>query len=91
MKKFLSIICALALMLTFASCKNGESDRSNTTVTGKVTAIDGTKITLALGEVSKEQNQDGAPTPPDGQTQDGQTSGGQASDGQASGGQAPGG
>ena len=85
MKKFLSIICALALILTFASCKNGESDRSNTTVTGKVTAIDGTKITLALGEVSKEQNQDGAPTPPDGQTPDGQTSGGQAPSGDQNG------
>ena len=85
MKKFLSIICALALILTFASCKNGESDRSNTTVTGKVTAIDGTKITLALGEVSKEQNQDGAPTPPDGQTPDGQTPGGQAPSGDQNG------
>ena len=53
MKKILAIICALALILTMASC--GGTDRSGTSVTGKVTGIDGTKITLSLGEISESE------------------------------------
>lgn len=64
MKKILAIICALALILTMASC--GGTDRSGTSVTGKVTSIDGTKITLSLGEISESEQGGGqGGTPPE--------------------------
>ena len=51
MKKTAIILCTLLMMATRAGC--GETDYSNTTVTGQVTEIDGTKVTLQLGEMEE--------------------------------------
>lgn len=60
MKKLTAIICALAMILMLCSC-TGSTEKK--TVTGKVTKIDGTKITLLLGEITKATGD--AQTPPE--------------------------
>ena len=60
MKKILSYICVLILSLSLFGCgekaTNTEAtDNKGNTVTGKVTAIDGTSVTLTLGELSEMQ------------------------------------
>lgn len=64
MKKFIAILCAAAMVLTLAACgAKRNTEYAGQTVTGKVTAIDGTSVTLALGESSGS----GAPSGGDGQ------------------------
>ena len=61
MKKLISIICALVMVLSMMGCQQqaepaestSAEDYSNTTLTGKVTAIDGTVVTLQLGELTE--------------------------------------
>ncbi|MDE6023928.1 MAG: hypothetical protein K2G45_00555 [Lachnospiraceae bacterium] len=61
MKKFISIICALAMFFAMAGCKKQTDitkntdivDYSNTSLIGKVTTIDGTVVTLQLGELTE--------------------------------------
>lgn len=60
MKKLTAIICALAMILMLCSC-TGSTEKK--TVTGKVTKIDGTKITLLLGEITEATGD--AQTPPE--------------------------
>lgn len=60
MKKLTAIICALAMILILCSC-TGITEKK--TVTGKVTKIDGTKITLLLGEITEATGD--AQTPPE--------------------------
>ena len=49
MKKFIAILCAAAMVLTLAACgAKRNTEYAGQTVTGKVTAIDGTSVTLAL-------------------------------------------
>lgn len=58
MKKSISLICAFAMVLTMSGCQSKAADGSastnysNSTITGKVTAIDGTSVTLQLGEMA---------------------------------------
>lgn len=61
MKKLLSILCAAALTLSLAACGSTTEDYSGQTLTGQVTAIDGSAATLQLGELTEDTN-----TPPDG-------------------------
>ena len=61
MKKLLSILCAAALTLSLAACGSTTEDYSGQTLTGQVTAIDGSAVTLQLGELTEDTN-----TPPDG-------------------------
>ena len=64
MKKFIAILCAAAMVLTLAACgAKRNTEYAGQTVTGKVTAIDGTSVTVALGESSGS----GAPSGGDGQ------------------------
>ncbi len=84
MKKATALLCAAAMIISFTACGKS-TDYSNSTVVGKVTAINGTKVTLQLGELSESEKpemssgdstQDGQ-TPPEmssgDSTQDGQT------------------
>ena len=61
MKKLLSILCAAALTLSLAACGSSTEDYAGQTLTGQVTAIDGSAVTLQLGELTEDAN-----TPPDG-------------------------
>lgn len=73
MKKSLCILCSTATALSLAACGTAQVPASETaetttvsteeltTVTGKVTEIGGTSVTLALGEVS--ENSDGNTAP----------------------------
>ena len=61
MKKLLSILCAAALTLSLAACGSTAEDYVGQTLTGQVTAIDGSAVTLQLGELAEDTN-----TPPDG-------------------------
>ena len=56
MKRMIASLCVLSLMFSFASCSK-QADYSNQTITGQVTAIDGTKITLQLGELTEQNMQ----------------------------------
>ena len=51
-KKILSLFCAAALTLSLAACGSKTSDCSGQTITGEITDIDGTAVTMQLGELS---------------------------------------
>ena len=58
------MIIALALFALLAGCAK-QTGKAETTQLGRITAIDGTGVTLALGEWTVSDAQDGtAPTPP---------------------------
>ena len=60
MKKLLSILCAAALTLSLAACGSSTENYAGQTLTGQVTAIDGSAVTLQLGELTEDTH-----TPPD--------------------------
>lgn len=55
MKRIGTIFCTLAIILLFSACSKSSTDYSGQTLTGKVTDIDGTKITVQLGELSEQE------------------------------------
>ena len=62
MKKLIAILCAAALTLSLAACGSSATENyAGQTLTGQVTAIDGSAVTLQLGELAEDTN-----TPPDG-------------------------
>ena len=83
-KKIRSLFCAAALTLSLAACGSKTSDYSGQTITGEITDIDGTAVTMQLGELSAggmpshdvSDSSDSGQTPPDkldGETQSGST------------------
>ena len=84
-KKIRSLFCAAALTLSLAACGSKTSDYSGQTITGEITDIDGTAVTMQLGELSAggmpshdvSDSSDSGQTPPDkpdGETQSGNSS-----------------
>ena len=85
-KKIRSLFCAAALTLSLAACgSKSTTDYSGQTVTGEITDIDGTAVTMQLGELSAggmpshdvSDSSDSGQTPPDkpdGETQSGNSS-----------------
>ena len=84
-KKIRSLFCAAALTLSLAACGSKTSDNSGQTITGEITDIDGTAVTMQLGELSAggmpshdvSDSSDSGQTPPDkldGETQSGNSS-----------------
>lgn len=84
-KKIRSLFCAAALTLSLAACGSKTSDYSGQTITGEITDIDGTAVTMQLGELSVggmpshdvSDSSDSGQTPPDkldGETQSGNSS-----------------
>ena len=84
-KKIRSLFCAAALTLSLAACGSKTSDCSGQTITGEITDIDGTAVTMQLGELSEggmpsrdvSDSFDSGQTPPgklDGETQSGNSS-----------------
>ena len=54
MKKLVSILCAGAMLLSLAACgAKADAAYAGQTITGKVTALEGTSVTLALGELTE--------------------------------------
>ena len=72
-KKIRSLFCAAALTLSLAACGSKTSDYSGQTITGEITDIDGTAVTMQLGELSAggmpshdvSDGSDSGQTPPD--------------------------
>lgn len=53
-KKFLSLLCAAAMMCSLAACgTTADTTYAGQTLTGRVTAIDGTTVTMQLGELTE--------------------------------------
>ena len=84
-KKIRSLFCAAALTLSLAACGSKTSNFSGQTITGEITDIDGTAVTMQLGELSEggmpshdvSDSSDSGQTPPDkpdGETQSGNSS-----------------
>ena len=84
-KKIRSLFCAAALTLSLAACGSKTSDCSDQTITGEITDIDGTAVTMQLGELSaggmpshdvSDSSDSGQTLPdkPDGETQSGNSS-----------------
>ena len=85
-KKIRSLFCAAALTLSLAACgSKSTTDYSGQTVTGEITDIDGTAVTMQLGELSAggmpshdmSDSSNSGQTPPDkldGETQSGNSS-----------------
>lgn len=84
-KKIRFLFCAAALTLSLAACGSKTSDCSGQTITGEITDIDGTAVTMQLGELSAggmpshdvSDSSDSGQTPPDkpdGETQSGNSS-----------------
>ncbi len=79
-KKGIALLCAVALAASLAACSSQESNttETETTLTGQVSAIDGSQVTLLLGtlteqdaSVSSGSDQTGTPPEkPDGDTGD---------------------
>lgn len=75
MKRIVAILCVAALLFSLTACSGSnsdaesEADYSNQTLTGQVTAIDGAKVTLLLGEITEQemdmQQKDDRQTPPE--------------------------
>lgn len=63
MKRMVSVICAASLAITMTACGTTaqSEDYSNTTLTGKVTAMDGSMITIQLGELTEAESNMEAP------------------------------
>lgn len=82
-KKATALLCTAAIIISFAACGKS-TDYSNGTVVGKVTAINGTKVTLQLGELSENERPDmpDADSQQDGQTPPEKPSGDNSQDGQ---------
>ncbi len=94
LKRFAALFCALALALSLVSCGNSSDstsdtsssqvaaettqDYSGTTVAGQITAIDGSTVTLQLGELTESEGFSG------GDMADGQ-GGGEMPDGEGGG------
>ncbi|MCD8144759.1 MAG: hypothetical protein LUD79_05410, partial [Oscillospiraceae bacterium] len=78
MKRFISLFCAAGLLVSLAACGSQNStsetetataateDYSNSELTGEVTAIDGTTITLTLGELTEADMSSGGGEAPGG-------------------------
>ena len=62
-KPILSVVCASALAFSLAACGSGnDTGSNNTTVTGQITELSGTSVTLQLGELSQGEQPGGAPS-----------------------------
>lgn len=75
MKKLISILCAGAMLLSLAACgAKADTTYAGQTITGKVTALEGTSVTLALGELTEDAAPGGGDSqqPPE-MSSDGQT------------------
>ena len=75
MKKLISILCAGAMLLSLAACgAKADTTYVGQTITGKVTALEGTSVTLALGELTEDAAPGGGDSqqPPE-MSSDGQT------------------
>ncbi len=76
-KKLLSLLCAAAMLLSLAACgTKADITYAGQTLTGRVTAVDGTTVTLALGELTEATAPDGGdgqqmPDIPDGDSKAG--------------------
>ena len=78
MKKAIALSCSAVMALSLAACSSQTGkDWSNQQVTGKITAVNGTSITLQLGELKQKEMEDQSgqtpPEMPEGDSQSGQT------------------
>ena len=74
MKKLISILCAGAMLLSLAACgAKADTTYAGQTITGKVTALEGTSVTLALGELTENAAPGGDSQQPPEMSSDGQT------------------
>ena len=56
-RQWISLLCAAALALSLAACSSTSTeDYAGQTLTGQVTAIDGSSVTLQLGELEEQKN-----------------------------------
>jgi hypothetical protein len=61
-KPILSVVCASVLAFSLAACGSGnDTSSTNTTVTGQITELSGTSVTLQLGELSQGEQPGSAP------------------------------
>ena len=74
MKKLISILCSGAMLLSLAACgAKADTTYAGQTITGKVTALEGTSVTLALGELTEDAAPGGDSQQPPEMSSDGQT------------------
>ena len=55
MKRITALLCIASMTFLMTACAEKGTDYSNQTLTGKVTAVDGTKVTMRLGELSEQE------------------------------------
>lgn len=55
MKRITALLCIASMTVLMTACAEKGTDYSNQTITGKVTAVDGTKVTMQLGELSEQE------------------------------------
>ena len=67
MKKFLSLFCTAVLCCSLAACgkNSGNSAYAGSAVTGKVTAVEDSTVTLQLGELTENEDGSRPGTPPE--------------------------
>ena len=55
MKRITALLCIASMTVLMTACAEKGTDYSNQTLTGKVTAVDGTKVTMRLGALSEQE------------------------------------
>ena len=74
MKKLVSILCAGAMLLSLAACgAKADTTYAGQTIAGKVTTLEGTSVTLTLGELTEDAAPGGDSQQPPEMPGDGQT------------------
>ncbi len=54
-KRMTAILCAAAMMLSLTACSEKAADYGGKTITGQVTAVDGSQVTLQIGELNEPE------------------------------------
>lgn len=88
-KRMTAILCAAAMMVSLTACSEKSADYGGRTVTGQVTAVDGSQVTLQIGELSEPERNTQNEMPQPAQSGNSQTPPDKPDGGMPQGGQTP--
>ena len=57
-KRITAILCAVSMMVSLTACSEKTADYGGKTITGQVMAVDGSKVSLQIGELKEPNRND---------------------------------